>query len=166
MAGKKVFLCYANEDQYRLPPLLAAFTAWDLTPTVLAPATQPPGQLLPKTTGQIHDCEVYVRFCTGMTRGSPQVALADAAFRQLLEKDRGRGRSAERKLVNVILDPAYIPTEEEKATLYIDTAGKTRELWFEELAVPLGVATLTQRVSRRALLGMGVGAAVAVVSGG
>jgi hypothetical protein len=72
MAGKQVFLCYAAEDQYRLPPLLAAFTAWDITPTMLAPATQPVGQLLPETARQIRDCEVYLRLCTGMTRRSTQ----------------------------------------------------------------------------------------------
>jgi outer membrane protein assembly factor BamB len=166
MAGKKVFLCYAAEDQYRIPPLLAAFTAWEITPNVLAPTTQPVGQLLPETTRQIRECEVYLRLCTGVTRQSPQVGLADSAFRKLLGKGRKRATSAKRRLVNVILDAAYVPDEEEKATLYIDTAGKTRELWFEELAIPLGVATLKQRVSRRALLGMGVGATLAVVSSG
>ena len=34
------------------------------------------------------------------------------------------------------------------------------------MAIPLGVATLKQRVSRRALLGMGVGATLTVLSGG
>jgi outer membrane protein assembly factor BamB len=161
MAGKKVFLCFAAEDRFRIAPLMAAFTAWGISPMIFDPMRQPPGQLLPETAQQIQECEVYLRLCTGATRRSPQVAAADATFRKLLAADPKK-----RKLVNLILDPAYVPDAQDKATLYIDTANKMRALWLEELAAPLGVATLKQRISRRALVGMGAGIGLAVVSGG
>ncbi len=166
MAGKKVFLCYALGDQSRVAPLLAACDAWAVTATQLNPAKQPPGQLLPETVRDIRASEVYLRLCTGATRGSPQVALADAAYRSLVDEDRRKGKANRRRLVNLILDKNYVPDQQDKATLYIDTANKTRARWLEELAIPLGVATLKQRISRRALVGMGVGLGLAVVSTG
>jgi outer membrane protein assembly factor BamB len=166
MAGKKVFLALAAEDQYRLPALLAAFAAWGLSPAVLVPTLEPFGGLRPDTVRFIRSCDVYLRLCTGATRSSPQLALADATFRQVLAAENTQQGPAKRKFVNVILDPAYVPDAQDSATLFIDTAGKTRALWFEELAVPLGVATARQHISRRGLLGMGVGATLTMAAGG
>jgi len=166
MAGKKTFLCYAAEDEHRVPALLAALEAWDVSFHLLNPTQQPAHALQAETDNQIRDCEVYVRVCTSATRASPQIILADEIFLKLLEADRRQGNWEKRKLVNLIFDPAYPLDEQEKATLYIETSGKTRALWLEQLAVPLGVATLRQRISRRALVSTGIGASLAVAFGG
>jgi outer membrane protein assembly factor BamB len=166
MAGKKTFLCYAAEDEHRVPALLAALDAWDVSFHLLSPTQQPAEALRAETANEIRGCEAYIRVCTSATRGSPQVALADETFLKLLETDRRGGNWEKRKLVNLIFDPAYPLDEQERATLYIETAGKTRALWLEQLAVPLGVATLKQRISRRALVGTGIGASLAVAFGG
>ncbi|HEV7127946.1 MAG TPA: hypothetical protein VGN32_10960, partial [Ktedonobacterales bacterium] len=75
-------------------------------------------------------------------------------------------RRTRRVLVNLILDPAYINDPRDASRLYITTANKERPLWLEQLAVPLGVATIAQRVSRRAVLGMGAGAVLTLAAGG
>ncbi|PWT77756.1 MAG: hypothetical protein C5B60_02160 [Chloroflexi bacterium] len=166
MAGKKTFLCYAAEDEHQVPALAAALDAWDVSFHRLDPTEQPAEALRAETVNEIRDCEVYVRVCTSATRGSPQVVLADEIFLKLLETDRRFGNREKRKLVNLIFDSGYELNEQEKATLYIETARKARALWFEQLAVPLGVATLQQRISRRALVGTGIGASLAVAFGG
>jgi hypothetical protein len=80
MAGKKTFLCYAAEDEHRVPALLAALDAWDVSFQLLNPTQQPAEALRAETANEIRDCEAYVRVCTSATRGSAQVVLADEIF--------------------------------------------------------------------------------------
>ncbi len=166
MAGKRVFICAAQEDSAYREELIAALDAWEAPHTQLDVAPEPITTLPALTERAIRDCQVFLRLCTTNTKRSSVVTLATSDFLQPLKADRRRGRRQRRKLVNLILDPAYPLDDEERKTLYILTEGKARALWLEELATPVGVATLTQRVSRRALLGMGVGATLTLVSAG
>src|SRR5215472_14420617 len=102
MAGKKTFLCYAAEDEHRVPALLAAFDAWDVSFHLLHPAEQPAASLWPETVNEIRDCEAYVRVCTSATRTDTRVVRADEIFLKLLETDRHRGNWEKRRLVNLI----------------------------------------------------------------
>jgi outer membrane protein assembly factor BamB len=164
MAGKKVFICAAPEDATYTEAVVAALDAWEVQHTLLDTALGTSSGLPSATEHAIRDCEVFLRLCTANTRRSSAVNLATDTFQQLLKADRKRGRRDRRKLVNLMLDSAYQLDADERMTLYIITEGKSRALWLEELAVPLGVATLAQRVSRRALLGMGIGAVLTVAS--
>lgn len=166
MAGKNVFICAAAEDANYYIELIAALDAWEAPHTELGVVPGPVTSMPPFIEEAIRDCEVFLRLCTAHTRQSSAVNLATNYFLRLLQEDRQKGARQRRKLVNLILDPSYPLDGEEKKTLFITTAGKSRALWLEELAAPVGVATLAQRVSRRALLGMGVGAVVTLASVG
>lgn len=165
MAGRQVFICAAAEDAGYYGELITALNAWEVPHFAMGVVPNPVVSMPPTIESEIRQCEVFLRVCTAHTRQSNAVKLATDAFQRLLEKDR-RGPRQRRRLVNLILDPAYLLDEEEKKTLYIMAPGKSRPLWLEELAVSLGAATLTQQLSRRALFGMGAGAAVAVASAG
>jgi outer membrane protein assembly factor BamB len=166
MAGKRVFICAAAEDAGYYGELVTALNAWEVSHSELGIVPNPVTSMPPSIESAIRECEVFLRICTTHTRQSNAVKLATDFFQQLLEKSQRRGPRQRRRLVNLILDPAYPLDDEEKKTLYIMAPGKSRPLWLEELAVSVGAATLTQQLSRRALFGMGAGAAVAVASAG
>lgn len=165
MAGRKVFICAAAEDAGYYGELITALNAWEVPHTELGVVPGPVGTMPPFIEKAIRECEVFLRVCTIRTRQSNAVHLATGYFQQLLQQDRGKGRQR-RRLVNLILDPAYPLDDEEKKTLFITTMGKSRPLWLEELAVSVGAATIKQQISRRALFGMGVGGALTLASAG
>ncbi|MGE5334281.1 MAG: PQQ-binding-like beta-propeller repeat protein [Nitrososphaerota archaeon] len=165
MAGRKVFICAAPEDAGYYGELVTALNAWEVEHSELDVVPGPVTSMPPAIQNAIAECEVFLRVCTGNTKQSSAVNLATDYFQQLLGNDR-RKRRQRRRLVNLILDPAYPIDEEDKKTLYIMAPGKSRPLWLEELAVSVGAATLTQQLSRRALLGMGVGGVLTLASGG
>jgi outer membrane protein assembly factor BamB len=166
LAGKKTFLCYAPQDRGHCIPLTAALDAWEVSHTALAPEEQPVAGLTSGTEQHIRDCEIFLRLCTGATRDSLPVHQATELFRDLLARERRSGRGGRRRLVNVVMDPAYELDAIDQKTLYVDTANKARSLWLEELATPLGVATRVQRLSRRALVSAGIASALALASSG
>jgi outer membrane protein assembly factor BamB len=159
MAGRPVFICAAAADAGYYQELIAALDAWEVPHQQLNASSDMLSALDPATVKAIDAAQVFVRICTAHTPQSNTVYLATSYFQRILQKNRGK-----RRLVNLILDPAYPLSEEEKKTLFIATPGKSRPLWLEELAVSVGAATLTQQLSRRALFGMGVGAVLTVAS--
>src|SRR5215469_5107561 len=161
MAGRPVFICAAAVDARYYQELVAALDAWEVPHQQLNASSDMLSALDPATVKAIEAAQVFLRVCTAYTPRSHTVHLATSYFQQILQQNRGK-----RRLVNLILDPAYPLSAEEKKTLFIATPGKSRPLWLEELAVSVGAATLTQQLSRRALFGMGVGAVVTVASAG
>ena len=161
MAGRPVFICAAAADAGYYQELVAALDAWEVPHQQLNASSDTLSALDPATVKAIDAAQVFLRVCTAHTPQSNTVHLATSYFQQILQQNRDQ-----RRLVNLILDPAYPLSEEEKKTLFIATQGKARPLWLEELAVSVGAATLTQQLSRRALFGMGVGAALTVASAG
>lgn len=159
MAGRPVFICASAADAGYYQELVAALDAWEVPHQQLNASSDTLSALDPATVKAIDAAQVFLRVCTAHTPQSNTVHLATSYFQQILQRNREKLR-----LVNLILDPAYPLSEEEKKTLFIATQGKSRPLWLEELAVSVGAATLTQQLSRRALFGMGVGAALTVAS--
>jgi outer membrane protein assembly factor BamB len=159
MAGRPVFICASAADAGYYQELIAALDAWEVPHQQLNASSDMLSALDPVTVKAIDAAQVFLRVCTAHTPQSNTVYLATSYFQQMLQRNRGK-----RRLVNLLLDPAYPLSEEEKKTLFITTPGKSRPLWLEELAVSVGAATLTQQLSRRALFGMGVGAGLTVAS--
>src|SRR5215469_5757687 len=159
MAGRPVFICAAAVDARYYQELVAALDAWEVPHQQLNASSDMLSALDPATVKAIEAAQVFLRVCTAHTPRSSTVYLATSYFQRILQRNRGK-----RRLVNLILDPAYPLSEEERKTLFIATPGKSRPLWLEELAVSVGAATLTQQLSRRALVGMGVGAVLTVAS--
>src|SRR5215467_6447758 len=159
MAGRPVFICAAAADAGYYQELVAALDAWEVPHQQLNASSDMLTALDPATVKAIDAAQVFLRVCTAHTPQSNTVYLATSYFQHILQQKRGK-----RRLVNLILDPAYPVSEDEKKTLFISAPGKSRPLWLEELAVSVGAATLTQQLSRRALFGMGVGAVLTVGS--
>ncbi|HEV8192773.1 MAG TPA: hypothetical protein VGP82_15015, partial [Ktedonobacterales bacterium] len=159
MAGRPVFICASAADAGYYQELIAALDAWEVPHQQLNARSDTLSALDPATVKAIDAAQVFLRVCTAHTPQSNTVYLATSYFQQILQRNRGK-----RRLVNLILDPAYPLSEEEKKTLFIATPGKSRPLWLEELAVSVGAATLKQQLSRRALFGMGVGAVLTIAS--
>src|SRR5215470_6678595 len=107
MAGKRVFICAAPEDSGYYVELIAALDAWQAAHTELGIPPEPAFTLPPQIQQAISNCEVFLRLCTTHTKRSSAVNLATQYFSQLLAADRQRGKLQRRKLVNLILDPAY-----------------------------------------------------------
>ena len=79
-------------------------------------------------------------------------------------EDRSAHRGERRILANIILDPGYQREPFDEVTLFIDTAGKSRAYWLDELARPLGVATQARRLGRRSAIVLGLAGGVTALS--
>src|SRR5262249_4840683 len=79
-------------------------------------------------------------------------------------EDRSKRRDDKRAVVNLILDAGYQPEPFDSVTLFINTAGKTRAYWLDELARPLAVATQARRLSRRSTVVLGLATGVTLIS--
>jgi outer membrane protein assembly factor BamB len=167
MAGKSVYISCSTSDTSLLDMLSAALDAWEMAHThieqpeiVLAGA-----QMLPENAqGAIRQAEVFLRLCTTATSSSASMAEELHFFRALEVEDRSKRRGERRTLVNLILDTGYQREPFDDVTLFINTAGKTRAFWLDELARPLGVATVARRLSRRSVVALGLASGVTLVS--
>src|SRR5215467_1296547 len=121
MAGRPVFICAAAADAGFYQELIAALDAWEVPHQQLNASSDMLHALEPATVKAIDAAQVFVRVCTAHTPQSSAVYLATSYFQQMLQRQRGK-----RRLVNLILDPAYPLSEEEKKTLFIAAPGKSR----------------------------------------
>ncbi len=165
MAGKRVYISCASADASLLDMLTAALDAWEVTYGYLERGELAAGGILPATAQDaIRQAEVFLRVCTAATVSSLSMAQELQFFYALQVGDRSAGKSERRTLANVILDPGYQREPFDEVTLFIDTAGKSRAYWLDELARPLGVATEARRLSRRSAIVLGVAGGVTVLS--
>ncbi len=165
MAGKRVYISCASTDTSLLDMLTAALDAWEITYGYLERGELSEGGILPATAqNAIRQAEVFLRVCTAATVSSLSMAQELQFFYTLQVGDRSAGKSERRTLANVILDPGYQREPFDEVTLFIDTAGKSRAYWLDELARPLGVATEARRLSRRSAIVLGVAGGVTVLS--
>jgi outer membrane protein assembly factor BamB len=167
MAGKSVYISCASSDTPLLDMVSAALDAWEVVYTSLEqPKIATAGQMMLPENAQaaIRQAEVFLRLCTTATASSASMAQELHFFRALEVGDRSKRRSDKRTLINLILDAGYQREPFDAVTLFVDTAGKTRAFWLDELARPLGVATQARRLGRRSAIVLGLAGGVTLLS--
>lgn len=160
---RRVLVSFAAEDAERCQPLLAALDAWGVDYYAALPPTEAGQTLDPATEVALAERNTFLRICTAAAQRSPALSLQVNAFRGLQAGDRG-GRGAHRRLlINLILASDYQREPFDNATLFIDGVSRPRSVWMADLGRALGVnAPVSNRVSRRAILGYSAAAVVTV----
>jgi outer membrane protein assembly factor BamB len=160
----KVFVSYAPEDAQVCLPLFAALDAWEVDYHA-APATLDPAQQIPPAVQRdIAERDVFIRVCSPAAQHSIPMNLQVSVYRAL-QAGEGRGsRRTRRALINLILVPGYVREPFDNATIFIDATNRPRQDWLNELGRALGVTLLRSRLSRRAVVGLGVAGVATVAS--
>jgi outer membrane protein assembly factor BamB len=165
MAGKRVYISCASADALLLDMLSAALDAWEVPYDYLQQNELTVGAVLPEAVqNALRQAEVFLRLCTASTISSMSMAQELQFFNALEVEDRRAHRAEARTLANIILDPGYQREPFDAVTLFIDTAGKSRAYWLDELARPLGVATQARRLGRRSVIVLGLAGGVTALS--
>ncbi|HEX8032345.1 MAG TPA: PQQ-binding-like beta-propeller repeat protein, partial [Ktedonobacterales bacterium] len=165
--NNRVFISHSHDDNVRCAPLLAAMDAWGVDYWFDTEGGLSAGQHLTERVQQaMAERDVFLRICTGATQQSFWMNLETNAFRGLIAEEQRKGHGSKRVLINLILSGDYTREPFDNATLFIDASSRPRQVWLGELARALGVSTPAgqQKVSRRAVLGYGVAAAVTIGS--
>ncbi|MGZ3675705.1 MAG: outer membrane protein assembly factor BamB family protein, partial [Ktedonobacterales bacterium] len=165
--NNRVFISHSHDDNARCAPLLAAMDAWGVNYWFDTEGGLSAGQhLTERVQRAMAERDVFLRICTGATQQSFWMNLETNAFRGLIAEEQRKGRGSKRVLINLILSGDYTREPFDNATLFIDAASRPQQEWLDELARALGVSTPAgqQKVSRRAVLGYGVAAAVTIGS--
>jgi outer membrane protein assembly factor BamB len=160
----KVFVSYAPEDAQVCLPLFAALDAWEVDYHAAPAALDPAQQIPPPVQRDIAERDVYIRVCSPAAQHSVAMNLQVSVFRAMQAGERQRSRRANRALINLILVPGYVREPFDNATIFIDATNRPRQDWLNELGRALGVTLLRSRLSRRAVLGLGVAGVATVAS--
>jgi hypothetical protein len=160
----KVFVSYAPEDAQVCLPLFAALDAWEVDYHAAPAALDPAQQIPPAVQRDIAERDVYIRVCSPAAQHSVAMNLQVSVFRAMQAGERQRSRRANRALINLILVPGYVREPFDNATIFIDATNRPRQDWLNELGRALGVTLLRSRLSRRAVLGLGVAGVATVAS--
>jgi outer membrane protein assembly factor BamB len=163
MAGNgRVFISHVHEDNERCQPLLAALDAWGVNywfDTQQLGA----GQHISERV-QLLERDIFVLICTPATNASMWTGLELQAFRGLLERDKQSGRGEQRKVIYLILDPAYVRQPVGPRDVVVDASQSHPSVWFKELRQALGVKPPRRGLSRRAVIAAGATATVALAA--
>jgi outer membrane protein assembly factor BamB len=160
----KVFVSYAPEDAQVCLPLFAALDAWEVDYHAAPAALDLAQQIPPAVQRDIAERDVYIRVCSPAAQRSVAMNLQVSVFRAMQAGERQRSRRANRALMNLILVPGYVREPFDNATIFIDATNRPRQDWLNELGRALGVTLLRSRLSRRAVLGLGVAGAATLAS--
>ena len=108
MAGNgRVFISHVHEDNARVAPLLAALDAWGVDYWFDTQQLGAGQHISERVQQALAQRDIFVLICTPATNASLWTSLELQAFRGLLERDRQSGRGEQRRVVYLILDPAY-----------------------------------------------------------
>jgi outer membrane protein assembly factor BamB len=160
----KVFVSYAPEDATVITPLFAALDAWEVDYHAAPAALDPSQQIPPAIQRDIAERDVFIRVCSPAAQRSIPINLQVSVYRGMQASDRRGSRGNKRALINLILVPGYVREPFDNATLFIDGTNRPRQDWLNELGRALGVTLLRGRLSRRAVLGIGVAGVATVAS--
>jgi outer membrane protein assembly factor BamB len=149
----KVFVSHTHEDNAACATVLAALDAWQVDYWFDTAQLSAGLELLDNIQRGLAGRDIYLRICTPAANRSPWMAQEQKLARTLQAPDRGH-----RLMINLIVKPGYIISEEEKqkGDLVIDTTQQPAVEWLRQLREALGIPSRERRVSRRAVLGVGI----------
>ncbi|HEY7022207.1 MAG TPA: PQQ-binding-like beta-propeller repeat protein [Ktedonobacterales bacterium] len=165
MAGNgRVFISHVHEDNARVAPLLAALDAWGVDYWFDTQQLGAGQHISERVQQALAERDIFMLICTPATNASMWTGLELQAFRGLLERDKQAGRGERRKVIYLILDPAYARQPVEPHDVVVDASQAHPSVWFKELRSALGVKPPRRGLSRRAVIAAGATATVALAA--
>src|SRR5215831_6100627 len=165
MAGNgRVFISHVHEDNARVAPLLAALDAWGVDYWFDTQQLGAGQHISERVQQALAQRDIFVLICTPATNASLWTSLELQAFRGLLERDRQSGRGDQRRVVYLILDPAYERQPVGQRDIVVDASQAPPAGWFKDLRQALGVKPPRRGLSRRAVIAAGATVTVALAA--
>lgn len=162
--NNKVFISYAHADSARCVPLLSALDAWGIDYWYDTQELHAGQELSERLQQALLARDVFIRICTAEAQRSFWTLQELVAFRGL--QARGGQRGQQRQVVLLILDPQYVREPPQSGEIVIDATTQPQAACLRELGRVLGVAKTRRKLTRRAILGLGVVAVATIASTG
>lgn len=173
----QVFISHSEEDTQRLAPLLRALDSWGVSYYFDTLEQRAAGQgLSQQAQAALVEAPVLLRVCTRYTARSYWMSIESGAFLSLQADDHRAGALDRRKMVNLILDSAYMPAPFDTTVTGVDASNPRWPGWVNDLRRTLGLPPLQDiarlahdinppketGLSRRQVIGLGAAGAVVV----
>ena len=147
----KVFISHTHEDNTACAPVLAALDAWQVDYWFDLQQLSAGLELLEHIQHGLQDRDIFIRICTPATLASMWTAQEQMLGRTMRSPNRGL-----RRMINLIVKPGYIVQPNEVNDITIDTTRQPEVVWMRQLREALEIPSRERRVSRRAVLGVGI----------
>lgn len=176
----KVFVSHDHEDTKACAPLLRTLDAWGVNYYFGYAEDIFGQQLSDRVQAELAQSQVLIRVCTRATPRSYWMSIESGAFMGLIADEHRAGRSA-RRIVTLILDPAYQREPFDVTTTVVDATDTAHPQWVNTLRAALGLPPLHDlaevargiyspppagRMSRRAVIGLGAAGVVVLAAVG
>ena len=174
-----VFISHADEDTERCGPLLKTLGAWQIPCYFDATDRRAGGSLDVQAQQALVQSDVTLRICTRHTNRSYWMSIEAGALLSLQADDYRAGQAGRHRLVNLILDTGYRPEPFDVNATNVNATNVSASAWVNVLRVALDLTPLSetasvaqainpptaQRLSRRAVIGLGAGGVALVAAG-
>jgi outer membrane protein assembly factor BamB len=147
----KVFISHTHEDNAACAPVLAALDAWQVDYWIDLAQLSAGLELLGHIQRGLLDRDIFIRICTPAMLASTWTAQEQMLARTMRAPNRGL-----RRMINLIVKPGYIVQPNEVNDITIDTTRQPEVVWMRQLREALEIPSRERRVSRRAVLGVGI----------
>ncbi|HEX6540504.1 MAG TPA: PQQ-binding-like beta-propeller repeat protein, partial [Ktedonobacterales bacterium] len=149
----KVFVSHTHEDNAACAPVVAALDAWQVDYWFDTAQLSPGLELFGNIQRGLQERDIFVRICSPAANASPWMAEEQKLARTLRAPNR-----RQRRMIDLIVKPGYVVSAEEMQAhdRVIDTTRLSQVEWLRQLRETLGVPSRERRVSRRAVLGIGL----------
>lgn len=155
----KVFISHTHEDNAACAPVLAALDAWQVDYWFDLAQLSAGLELLEHIQRGLQDRDIFLRICTPAALASQWTAQEQILARTMRAPNRGL-----RRMINLIVKPGYIVQPDEAKDITIDATRQPEVVWMRQLREALEIPSRERRVSRRAVLGVGI-TSLAALSG-
>lgn len=147
----KIFVSHTHEDNAVCAPLLAALDAWQVDYWFDTAQLSAGLELLDNIQRGLVERDIFIRICTPAASASVWMDRE----RQLARTLRAPNRD-QRFIIDLIMKPGYVVSEGDARDLVIDATQQPEVAWLRKLREALEIPSRERRVSRRAVLGLGV----------
>lgn len=176
--GARVFISHTDEDIQRCAAILRTLESWQVSYYFDTLDRRSAQTMTQESQQALVDCEILLRVCTRFTNKSYWMGIETGALLSLQADDHRAGQPDRRKIVNLILDPAYTPEPFDINSTVIDGSNTRWPGWVNDLRRALGLAPLqdiarvahdinpppAQGISRRAAIGLGAAGIVTLAA--
>ncbi|MGE5334282.1 MAG: toll/interleukin-1 receptor domain-containing protein, partial [Nitrososphaerota archaeon] len=147
----KVFISHTHEDNAACAPVLAALDAWQVDYWFDVAQLSAGLELLDNIQRGLQDRDIFLRICSPAAQASPWMAQEQKLARSLRAPN-----GDQRRMIELIVRPGYVVSPDEAHDVVIDATQLPDVRWLRQLREALGVPSRERRVSRRAVLGVGI----------
>ena len=147
----KAFISHTHEDNAACAPVLAALDAWQVDYWFDTAQLSAGLELLDNIQRGLSGRDIFLRICTPAANASPWMAQEQQLARTLRAPNR-----EQRLMIDLIVKPGYVVSAEEAGDVVIDATQQPEVEWLLKLREALEIPSRERRVSRRAVLSVGI----------